>query len=192
MVKNFAGNKIFLIKSMDFFDTDQNDKQDFHIGLSSKNGSYNRTMIWLTIIFFIVSILLSVFFMYLPIYRIETKIDDTIKKDQERFDKINTFIDGIEPQVDGLIIDAKNLVSDICNSTAKELLGGAKALCGVLGGDFANLAPGQFASLGNLTPNQIELLKSLTPSQVASLGNLTTPSGNFTTSTTSLPVIFDQ
>ncbi len=140
---------------MDFFDTDQSSKQDLHIGLSAKNGSYNRTMIWLTIIFFIVSILLSVFFMYLPVHRIETKIDDTIKKDQERFDKINAFIDGIEPEVKGLIIDAKNLVSDLCKSDARGLLGGLDATCGVLGG----------------------VLAPLTPSP---------------TSTTSLPVIFDQ
>ena len=91
-------------------------KQNFHIGLSSKNSRYNRTIIWLTIIFFVISIILSAIFVYLPVHRIEKKIDDTINKDQKRFEKIDTFIDKLEPDVELLIRDAKNLVRDLCKS----------------------------------------------------------------------------
>ena len=119
-------------------------KQNFHIGVSSKNSRYNRTIIWLTIIFFVISIILSAIFVYLPVHRIEKKIDDTINKDQKRFEKIDTFINKLEPDIHNLINDAKKLFSDICKSKeARFFLGGLDATCGVLDTIPEPLSPSQ-------------------------------------------------
>lgn len=82
---------------------------------------YNKTLIWLTIIFFVVSIILSFIFVYLPIQRIENRFDllsatlvDEFEQGRLKFDQVIAFVDKIEPQVDRILNATEAVIREAC------------------------------------------------------------------------------
>jgi len=106
--------------------SDWNENKQYHEehkkNLLSTLG-YNKTIIWITVIFFIVSLILSAIFVYLPVYRIENEVKllsafvvDELEQAKLRFDRITTFIDKIEPEVDLIITGVKDAIKEACEA----------------------------------------------------------------------------
>ena len=82
---------------------------------------HNKTIIWITVIFYIITIILSIIYIYLPIDRIEDDVKalssflrNEATQASQKFDKVVTFIDKIEPDVDLVIEGVKSAIKEAC------------------------------------------------------------------------------
>lgn len=82
---------------------------------------HNRTIIWLTIIFFIITLILSWIFIYSPVARIEAKIDSTTNflntKANTAFDQgeeVYKFIKEVEEDFKEVVTDVNGVLNTVC------------------------------------------------------------------------------
>ncbi len=83
---------------------------------------YNKTIIIITVLFFIINIILSILFIYIPIAEIkaageafEELTKTSVEKTEKSFDRIKNYIDKIEPEVDNIIAGVDAFFKDMCN-----------------------------------------------------------------------------
>ncbi len=82
---------------------------------------HNRTIIWLTIIFFIITIILSWIFIYSPVARIENKVDFTTsflrteaKTAFDQGEEVFKFIKEVEEDFKDVVTDVNILFDEVC------------------------------------------------------------------------------
>lgn len=105
---------------------DWNENKTYHEEHRKNFGTtigYNKTIIWIYIIYIVVALILSAIFVYLPISRIEDRVDllsaflvDETEQAKLKFDKVVAFVDKIEPEVDLVIRGVKQAIKEACES----------------------------------------------------------------------------
>nr|QBK89516.1 MAG: uncharacterized protein LCPAC001_00260 [Pithovirus LCPAC001] len=104
---------------------------------------YNMLILILTVSFFIISIILSIVYIFIPAAEAEDKVEilfqeakQKIAENEKKFNTIVNYIDKIEPEVDKIILDINNAFIDACNDPSfKSIL---KDTCKVEFNDTSN------------------------------------------------------
>lgn len=83
---------------------------------------YNKLILIITVTFFIISIIISIIYVYIPAAEIEEQVEvrsqeakERIAKNEAKFNKIVGYIDKMEPEVDRILLDINNAFTDACD-----------------------------------------------------------------------------
>lgn len=81
-------------------------------------------ILYLGVLYFLVSLVLDIFFVYVPVARIEQQIDDAINKIDGIADKVETtdqkvdnLLDRFRPEIADILNDVEAIINNFCKTT---------------------------------------------------------------------------